>query len=303
MKVHVLVSLLVLGSVGCVPKNRYDQVVENARLLQSDVGMMQGYGNQKLAEQDAKVAALQSEISAAHDKLTSSESSLAEGNLKGEQLQKQLDESALINEQLRKELKHLGTNVDKLLSEKGLLSKSLKDTQVQLEQLRKAQEAASKRQALFRELAARFQRMIDAGELRILLRDGRMVLRLSNDVLFDSGKTELKVEGKQAVKKVAKGLASMKERQFQVAGHTDNVPIQTSQFRSNWELSTARAVAVVRVLLEEGVQPTMLSAAGYADVDPVASNDSREGKAKNRRIEITLQPNMEELVNAKTPSK
>jgi chemotaxis protein MotB len=74
------------------------------------------------------------------------------------------------------------------------------------------------------------------------------------------------------------------------------VPIHTSQFPSNWELSTARAVEVVRLLTTEGMAPKTVSAAGYGEFDPVVTNETAESRAKNRRIEITLQPNIDELV-------
>ena len=116
------------------------------------------------------------------------------------------------------------------------------------------------------------------------------------DVLFDTGRTELKPAGKAALKAIAEVIRIMPERQFQVAGHTDNVPIRTERFPSNWELSTGRALRVVHFLIGEGAEPSSLSAAGYSEIDPVASNDTPEGRRRNRRTEITLQPNIDELV-------
>jgi chemotaxis protein MotB len=129
-------------------------------------------------------------------------------------------------------------------------------------------------------------------------RNGRLVLQLPNDVLFDSGQTGLKPAGKGAVMQVAHVLATVPGRSFQVAGHTDNVPIDSARFPSNWELATARAVEVVKLFVSQGVDPKALSAAGYGEFDPMASNDAPDGRAKNRRIEITLQPNLDELATA-----
>ena len=97
-------------------------------------------------------------------------------------------------------------------------------------------------------------------------------------------------------------LGMFQGRHFQVAGDTDNVPIQTARFPSNWELSTARAVEVVRFLVARGMHADMLSAAGFGEFDPVLSNDTAEGRTTNRRIEIVLQPNVDELV-AVPPAK
>jgi chemotaxis protein MotB len=116
-------------------------------------------------------------------------------------------------------------------------------------------------------------------------------------VLFDSGQTTVKPSGRQALTQVASILRSISDRHFQVAGDTDNVPISSAAFPSNWELSTRRAVEVVHFLIEQGMKPELLSAAGYGEFDPVASNDSPEGRKKNRRIEISLQPNIDELVS------
>ena len=80
-----------------------------------------------------------------------------------------------------------------------------------------------------------------------------------------------------------------------MAGHTDNQPIKSKRFRSNWELSTQRAVEVVNFMIDSGMEPKRVSAAGYSDQSPVAPNDTPENKAKNRRIEITLVPNLDDL--------
>jgi len=168
--------------------------------------------------------------------------------------------------------------------------------QGRLGELERAQVAAEARAALYKNLSLRLKNQIDAGDLSIVVRDGRMVLALPNDVLFDTGRTEIKAAGRTALEAIADFLKSFPQRQFQVAGHTDDVPIRNEQFASNWELSTGRALRVVHFLIGKGVAKPSLSAAGYADVDPVASNGTAEGKRRNRRTEITLQPSIDELV-------
>ena len=96
--------------------------------------------------------------------------------------------------------------------------------------------------------------------------------------------------------KVTRILGSIEGRKFQVSGHTDNVPTgKNSRFKSNWELSSQRALTVLDLMIKEGMDARRLSAAGYADVLPVGSNDTDDGKRQNRRIEIVLQPNIEDL--------
>jgi chemotaxis protein MotB len=167
----------------------------------------------------------------------------------------------------------------------------------QLEELRRQKAAADARAAQFNEFVAKFKKMIDAGRVSIHVRHGRIVLSLKNDVLFDEGKTDLKPDGKQALTEIAQTLRTVGGRSFQVAGHTDNLPIKSREFPSNWELSTARSVVVVKFLSQAGVNPAVLSAAGYSEFDPMAPNTDTANRSKNRRIEISLVPNIEELIS------
>lgn len=180
--------------------------------------------------------------------------------------------------------------------EAGALAAGMENLQKRLDELEKQKKVAEERAAMFRSLADKLRSMVDAGQIKVQVRNGRMLLVLPNDILFDSGKTELKPEGKEALAKVAKVLASM-DRHFLVAGHTDNVAIKTKRFRSNWELSTERAVEVVRLLIDNGMKPSQVGAAGYAEYDPVANNGTADGQAQNRRIEIVVEPNLSELPN------
>ena len=116
-----------------------------------------------------------------------------------------------------------------------------------------------------------------------------MIVAMPASVLFDSGSADLSDDGKKAVVEVARVLVNVPRRRFIVGGHTDNVPA-VKEYKSNWALSTARAVTVLEALMRAGMDPTRLVAAGYAEYDPVAPNATSEGKQKNRRIEISLEP-------------
>jgi chemotaxis protein MotB len=291
----VLAPSLVL--VACVSKGKYDAAVADARTTRA--ALQTALDRDRGAEQE--LARLREELDAAAAQMRSRDEKLSELGATDHNLQAQLDEETGINAKLRGELERLGKNVDQMLQDKGTLAKALDDARGRLEELRKAQAAAEARAELFRQFVQKFKAMIDAGQLKVSTRNGRLVLQLPNDVLFDSGQTALKPAGKEALLQIARVLATIAGRSFQVAGHTDNVPIQTSRFPSNWELSTARAVEVVRLLVGQGVGPRALSAAGYGEFDPVADNDSPDDRAKNRRIEITLQPNLDELVAAHPP--
>ncbi len=279
---------------GCVTRGEFDREMELAALRQRDL-QQRAAADQAAAQ--AQIAAAQAEIRRLAQETEARDRQIADGQVLIASLQKKLDDAMALDEQLRQELGKAGKNVDQLVAEKGQMHKALDDAKARLEELRKAQEASQRRAELLRSLVAKFKKMIDAGDLKIVMREGRMVLQLRNDVLFDSGKVDIKAAGKDALKDVASVLVTLGDRRFQVVGHTDDRPISTDRFPSNWELSAARAIAVVKYLVTQNVRPTALSAAGYSENDPVASNDSDDGRAKNRRIEIVLQPNLSELVS------
>ncbi len=278
---------------GCISRDEHDQLMAEAehrmRVAQQQHQQELGVANTKIVSLEAELARLQQEI-VARDK------QIEEANRQGAILQAKLDDATALSEQLSSALEKAGKSVDSLVAQKGSLSQALEETKSRLEELRKAQEAANKRAELFKSLLLKFKKMIDAGDLKIVLRDGRMTLQLRNDVLFDSGQVAIKPTGKDALTEVAGILVTLEDRELQVAGHTDNVPISTQRFASNWELSATRSIVVVKYLIDQGVKPDLLSAAGYGEHDPVAPNDTAEGRAKNRRIEIVLQPNIGELV-------
>lgn len=281
---------------GCVSSGRYDSALADSAKARSELNQERAAEKTRAAADQSALAALRGQVAAAQLKNQQTLDQLTDARAKAASCAKGLDETTVLNASLRKELERLGKDVDQLLSAKGALASSLDQARARLDELRRAQAAAESRAALFRDVALRLKRMLDAGDLQIVLRSGRMVLVLPNDVLFDSGKAELKPHGKNTLAAVAEVLATLDKRRFQVAGHTDDQPIRYSGFPSNWELSTARALAVVNLLTKSGMRPETLSAAGYGQFDPVQPNDTAENKAMNRRTEITLQPNIDELV-------
>jgi len=138
-------------------------------------------------------------------------------------------------------------------------------------------------------LAQSLERQIKSGEVEISELRGKMTVKLKDKVLFASGSAALGREGKQALDAVAEAFRDLRDRNVVVGGFTDNMPVgKAGPFKDNWDLSTARAVAVVRYLASKGVAPTMLGAIGFAQYRPVAPNDSAANRSLNRRIEIAL---------------
>jgi chemotaxis protein MotB len=143
---------------------------------------------------------------------------------------------------------------------------------------------------------------LESKDVTISKLQGKLTVNILDRILFDSGEAELKPDGEAVLQKIAAILAAHPALKIHVIGHTDNVPIRPgarNRFASNWELSTARALAAVRFLTERaGVDPRRLGAVGYGEFRPVADNSTPEGRAKNRRIAITILP--DELAAADT---
>ena len=206
------------------------------------------------------------------------------------------------NQQLVTKVASMGQNVEQLLGEKGELAKERerlegeqKNLAKEVDELKRMRAASDKRNAEYQTLIGKLAKMIDAGTLQVKVRNGRMLVQLSSDVVFPPGGTRIKPEGKEAFTQIADAIKQFPDRKFQVIGHSDSTPIKTERFPSNWELSMVRSLEVVKLLIEAGVPPTMLSAAGAAEFDPLVANDSEENKAMNRRVELVFVPKIDEL--------
>src|SRR4051812_12222333 len=257
-------ALILLACAACVTNSTHEQALADLN-----------------RQHDAKLAEDKAAFEDAQKKLQDTEAARKDLEAKLAEAQKRSDE---LNKLLQ------GTAADK---EK--LDKLLASSNQQLEELAKQKAAADARAATYKSLTDKLRSMIDSGKLSVKIRKGRMLISLPNDVLFDSGSATIKKAGQDALAQVAQALSEFSDRQFLVAGHTDDRAIHTGRFPSNWELSTARAVTVTRFLVAKGMKPEQLGALGYGEFDPVVPNDSEENRALNRRIEIQLQPNLSEL--------
>ena len=165
------------------------------------------------------------------------------------------------------------------------------------EDLLREREIRERREAEIAEISGTYdslvnelEREVQQGQIEIHQLRGRLQVRALDQILFDSGRTEIKPEGAKVLASVAKQIAKIANHKVRVEGHTDSVPIATALFPSNWELSAARAAGVVRYLSSHGLSPQQLSAQGFGPYQPIADNKTREGRARNRRIEIVLVP-------------
>jgi chemotaxis protein MotB len=182
-----------------------------------------------------------------------------------------------------------------LLKQNADLKQQVSASQQKVESLEqeKASLTASSQQSQkqYDELVQNLSKEVEKGELQVKQYKNMLSVDLAEQIFFDSGKATLKKGGKDVLKKVGDALKGYENKIIRVVGHTDNVPVAKSlqkTFPSNWDLSVARATNVVRFLQEVGIPPERMIAAGRAEYDPVAPNDTPEGRQKNRRIEIML---------------
>jgi chemotaxis protein MotB len=214
---------------------------------------------------------------------------------------KELDEAAAKVEQLKDQLKAAGVDISNLNAKNEEMARALEDYRKRAEQL----EAIKRR---FELLRSKLQALTALG-LNVTVRNNRMVIQLPGDVLFDSGRETLKKDGEKILLRVAEVIradAGLSTRSFQVAGHTDNAPLSGGRFKDNWGLSVMRAREVLAFLVEPtekgggGLNASKWSAGGYGEMDPVKSNDTPEGKQSNRRCELVVVPNVEEMLDLKS---
>jgi chemotaxis protein MotB len=251
---------------GCVSTGTYEKKVAEAEMWKTDHEAELAKNkdlSEKLANLRAEVEVLQVETKALQDKVRTADANL---------VVKQQDLNAL-----KQENERLQALVDELSTSK----KKLEAAKADLE----------KRSAEYGQLALSLQTEIEQGRVELTELKGKLTVKMKDKILFASGSATVGKDGLAALAKVAEALRGVQGKVIRVEGHTDNVPTGAAgPFPTNWELSTARALAVVRFMQESGVDPTRLSAAGFGEFQPVSANDTPEGRSLNRRIEIVLVP-------------
>ena len=266
--------LVVLGLAGgCVSAKEYEAL--EADLAQSRKELTKARGEIKdlsiaLEEAENEVALLSSRITELEDQLALAESRASDA-------EHQLAE---------------------VLKDRSSLEASVEEMEQALAELQRLQKQAEARAAEYRNVLAKFKSLIDNGTLKAKIVDGRMVLELRTDILFASGSAKLSDEGAATIREVGQLLGQIPDRRFQVEGHTDDVPIKTKTYPSNWELAAARAINVVKEMVDAGMPSGRVSAASMADTVPTASNETEDGRAQNRRIEIVIVPDLSDLPGA-----
>jgi chemotaxis protein MotB len=142
---------------------------------------------------------------------------------------------------------------------------------------------------VFKEIRSLIRRRKLNDTVEAEMREGKIVLMIEGKILFNSGSSDLLSEAAYILGDILQILKENPQYDVDIQGHTDNIPIHTSKFASNWELSALRATTVLRYLIEEGISERRLTATGFADLRPLAGNNTPEGRQKNRRVEFVLE--------------
>lgn len=279
-KLLLWLPALLLAAGSCVKKSTYETALgELARTEQQRDSVIEREAEleREMAEREARADSIQSALS------------------------RRLEEVQAERARLQAELEEARADAERLDTMLGLRGAELQSLERRLRSLQAVEQEIRERNAIYEDVIDRFQSLMDGGQLSVAIDRGRMVIQLPQDILFASGSATLGSEGRDVIAQVGEVLADFPDRRFQVEGHTDNVPISTERFPSNWELSSARALAVVRLLTQQGVAPENVSGAAYGEHQPVAPNDDRESRRLNRRIEIVMLPNLDVIAETQLP--
>ena len=278
----VMVAALILGgTTGCVSKKEYVAKVEESETLRSDYARLKAE-NEALNEDGRalrlKILSLEEDIAQLRQDKTNLE----------EISQVQADKMTQEISELREKVSVLEKENSRLKEENEVLQSKALDLEVQKE------EEVFTMKRTYDDLLEDMKSEIEKGKITITQLEGKLKVNMVDEILFDSGKTTIKPQGVKVLERVGKILLNAKDKAIRIEGHTDNVPIGpelAKTYPTNWELSAARATTVARYLQEKiGIDPSFLSGTGYGPYQPIASNETEEGRAKNRRIEILLVP-------------
>jgi chemotaxis protein MotB len=200
--------------------------------------------------------------------------------------------------EIRQENEELGFRVEQIEQQNALLSNQLEQKVQELSDAKN--EEINQLKSTYEDFIGELKEQIEAGEITITQLADQLKVKIVDRIIFPSGETHLSEKGMRVLTKVGEILMQTRNKRIKVEGHTDNVPIHPNlktRFDSNWELSVTRATNVVRFLTEEvGLNAGSLEASGFGEHRPIATNKTRRGRAKNRRIEIRLLPQNEDFL-------
>ena len=309
IKKTIFIFVIIFTLSSCVSRKIYDELDDKYTNLRSSNSTLIKEKDDLLASKksvDAELEKLKSEFS----ELSTQKEILDTEFASLQNKHKNLDESyKVLSTQSSKKLAEQAEKNQDLLTQLVEKEKTLAAESIRLEKL---QNELNKRSVQINEL----QGLIDAKEaqmqqlkqaisnalhnfegkgLTVVRKNGKIYVSMENKLLFNSGSWAVGAEGKKAVEQLASVLSKNTDIHVLIEGHTDNDPYASAVLLDNWDLSVKRATAIVRILKGKGVNPNQITAAGRGEFSPVDTNKTTAGKAKNRRIEIILAPNLDQI--------
>ena len=283
-----LVVLLAAGLSACsVMQSTYQNKVDEADTLTKRLALLQKKNDDLIAE-NAVLKSDLARMTLQEEKLTTDLSYVTDQRDKAVADKEELDRILRSrSDSLSQSIVELRRKVADLDAE----NRMLKEENASLVKAR--EEQVQKVSATYESMLEKMKSEISKGQITISELKGKLTVNMVDSILFDSGKAEVKKGGLEILGKVISILKDVKDKSIRIEGHTDNVQISRAlaqRYPTNWELSAARAINVARYLQDEGIDPGQLSAVAYGEWKPVGENDTPEGRAKNRRIEIILVP-------------
>ncbi|WP_431110810.1 OmpA family protein [Winogradskyella poriferorum] len=311
MKKLSLIAILLITMTSCVSKKIYTELEDKYANLKKDNRALSDEVEELSADKNKLTNDLNS-LQAAYDEAVKERDQLRSDyaatktnldNLKAsyDALEKNSSAEIAKNSQKNRELlAQLEAKEQALAAENERLEKLKKELESRSQRVAELETVIAAKDANMRALKDAISKALTNFEgkgLTVEQRDGKVYVSMENKLLFESGSWYVGAQGKQAVKQLASVLADNPDIAILIEGHTDNVPYKgNAQLSGNWDLSTKRATAIVNILRENNaINPENLTAAGRGEYAPVASNDSAEGRAKNRRIEVILTPKLDEI--------
>jgi chemotaxis protein MotB len=276
----LIALIFLLALAGCVSSSKFEKKTAEADALSQDINALRQQYNKLTEENHA--------LKDQHQKLT--------GDFA--QLSSQKDKIAADRDELDRVLKAKSDSLSGMISDlrekNAALDKENESLKQSIVSIKKAREEEVRTVSkTYESLMQEMKGEIAQGQVTITELKGKLTLDVVDKILFASGETEVKPEGLAVLKRVIEILKDVPDKMIRIEGHTDNVKIGdvlARRYPTNWELSAARALNVARYLQKQGIDPTLLAAVAYGEYKPVADNSTPEGRAKNRRIAIILQP-------------
>jgi len=305
----ILLSVIILS--GCVSKKKFDDLNSRFKDVENAKSNLENLVDQKnntidslsqlIKKQDEQIEKLETEKEQVSRELADKQKAFENLKSSYDALEKQSSKTLAENsKQNRKLLTQLEEKQKALNEKQSRLNELQKDLEQREKRIQGLEDRIAQKEQQMNQLKTNLQKALvdfEGKGLQVEQRNGNVYVSMENKLLFESGSWKVGSQGKKAIQELSKVLADNKDINVLIEGHTDNVPYQgDAKIEDNWDLSTKRATEVLKLILESSnINAKRLTAAGRSKFLPVASNDSKSGRAKNRRIEVVLSPKLSSI--------